>query len=464
MIHFFDKYLIGIISGPISIPCLLAGSRAIGRSAIHTNQQKKIKFCLKPFIFTLILLSGTLKNVSAQPVYDFPYAVPQYDFINYNIDRLNFPSDSAYMTGFYEKLDKLIFDGVGKINIIHIGGSHVQADIVSGRLRERLATFHPGNKGSRGLIFPYKVAGTNNPGNYFVSYTGKFTTCKNVTYRATCELGLTGMSITTYDTSSTISIALKKENYPAYDFNRIRIFHKADSTQFKVKLGYLDSTQYTVQYDYVKGITDIYLKTYASDLKIQFIKTNPGQWFYTMYGIQLENDDAGITYHSIGVNGAGTYSYLKCTLFEQHMAEIKPDLVILGLGINDAAGSSFDANAFELNYEKIIEKIHKASPNAAIIFITNNDSYRKYRRRYSVNYNGAIVRERMYSLATKYNLAVWDFFTIMGGLGSMATWQKNSLAQSDKVHFTSAGYKLMGDLLFNAILKSYESHINAKYH
>ena len=415
------------------------------------------------YIWICIITGGIINSIKAQPVYDFPYVVPQYEFINYGINKLSFPADSVYMDKFYNKMDQLIFDGVGKINIIHIGGSHVQADIVSGRLRERLATFYPGNKGSRGLIFPYKVAGTNNPGNYFVTHTGKWEACKNVGYKSTCELGLTGMSITTKDTSSSISISLKKENYPAYDFNRIRIFHKADSNQFKVKLGWLDSTQYEVKYDFAMGITDIYLKTYTADIQILFEKTNPSQWFYTLYGIQLENDDAGITYHSIGVNGAGTYSYLKCALFEQHMAEIKPDLVILGIGINDAAGSSFDAGTFELNYEKILEKIHRASPNAAVIFITNNDSYRKYRRKYYVNYNATAVRERMFSLATKYNLAVWDFFSIMGGIGSMATWQKNSLSQSDRVHFTSAGYKLMGDLLFNAILRSYENHMNAKY-
>ncbi len=145
------------------------------------------------------------------------------------------------------------------------------------------------------------------------------------------------------------------------------------------------------------------------------------------------------------------------------MAEIKPDLVILGIGINDAAGSGFDANTFELNYEKIIEKIHRASPKSAVIFITNNDSFRKHRRRYYVNYNATAVRERMFSLATRYNLTVWDFFSIMGGLGSMATWQQNGLSQKDRVHFTSSGYKLMGDLMFNAILKSYETHINNKY-
>lgn len=418
------------------------------------------KLCF--IIICLGILVGS-QSLKSQPIYDFPYVVDQYDFISYKDNVLSFPGDSSKMDKFFDKMDKLMFHGKGKINIVHFGGSHVQADIVSGRLRQRLATFYPGNKGSRGLIFPFKVAKTNNPYNYFVTYTGKWTACKNVSYKATCELGVTGMSITTQDTTASISISLKKENYPAYDFNRIRLFHRADSNQYNVKLGYLDPDQYEVKYDYEKGITDIYLKKYQNDLTIQFKKVRNGQWFYTLYGIQLENDDPGITYHSIGVNGAGTYSYLKCTLFEEHLKEVKPDLVIFGIGINDAAGSKFDGSVFQLNYQKLLDKVEHANPGAAVILITNNDSYRRRRRRYYVNYNATVVKERMYMVAKENNQTVWDFFTVMGGIGSMATWQKNKLGKKDRIHFTSAGYIVMGDLMFNAILRSYEHHMDRKY-
>ena len=43
----------------------------------------------------------------------------------------------------------------------------------------------------------------------------------------------------------------------------------------------------------------------------------------------------------------------------------------------------------------------------------------------------------------------------MGGLKSMEKWQKAGLAQKDKVHFTRAGYRLMGDLLFEALQKEF---------
>lgn len=103
-------------------------------------------------------------------------------------------------------------------------GSHVQADVISGRIRERLQTFYPGNKGSRGLLFPYKVARTNNPYNYFVSYSGDWDYAKNVQRSPAVELGLTGMAVTTRDSAAAIRIRLASERAPANDFNFIRLF------------------------------------------------------------------------------------------------------------------------------------------------------------------------------------------------------------------------------------------------
>ena len=43
----------------------------------------------------------------------------------------------------------------------------------------------------------------------------------------------------------------------------------------------------------------------------------------------------------------------------------------------------------------------------------------------------------------------------MGGYGSMQDWTAAGLGQSDKIHFTPEGYRLLGDLLFNAIMDCY---------
>ena len=158
-------------------------------------------------------------------------------------------------------------------------------------------------------------------------------------------------------------------------------------------------------------------------------------------------------------------SYLRCDDFERDLALIQPDLVILGIGINDAIDKDFNANTFKQNYRELISIILDVNPDCALLFVTNNDSYksRKKRRRriYEVNPNGKVVEKAFMDLAKEYNAAVWDQFDIMGGMCSMKKWQNEGLAQRDKVHFTKDGYILMGDLLFNALIERYIEHTEA---
>jgi lysophospholipase L1-like esterase len=404
-----------------------------------------------------------LNNVQFSNAQDYPYSTKQYDFIQYERNKLWMPEDSQSFIGFYKKLDKLMFEGEGKINLIHIGGSHVQADIVSNRVRERLSTFHPGNKGSRGLLFPFRVAGTNNPYNYTVNYTGNWENCKNTQHNIPCELGLTGISVTTYDSLSSITISFDSHVAKSYNFNKLRIYHALSSDLFSIIPIGIDSTKYTVVTDTSKGITELFFHSSHTQMGVQFVKKDSTQRHFVLYGMQFENDESGITYHSIGVNGASTHSYLRCSLFDEHMAEIKPDMVIMGIGINDASGKDFDVSVFESNYRKLIASIRTVSPDVAIILITNNDSFRKSRRKYYVNKNGDVVKDAMYRLSTELNVAVWDFYNIMGAQSSMDTWYKNGLAQRDRVHFTSSGYKIMGDLLSESILRGLENYLKRNY-
>jgi hypothetical protein len=55
-------------------------------------------------------------------------------------------------------------------------------------------------------------------------------------------------------------------------------------------------------------------------------------------------------------------------------------------------------------------------------------------------------------------LAVWDLFEIMGGYKSMMKWYKAKLAARDKVHFAPKGYRILSDLMFEALMNSYNSN------
>src|SRR6056297_2082300 len=93
---------------------------------------------------------------------DYPYEIDKYPFINYNKNRLIGNADLPGFNVFFSQWKSLILNGDKKIEILHIGDSHIQADFFTGRIRSRLQEFFPGSIGARGIIFPYNLAATNN--------------------------------------------------------------------------------------------------------------------------------------------------------------------------------------------------------------------------------------------------------------------------------------------------------------
>ncbi len=406
----------------------------------------------------LFLCFGIYYTLFSQAVFK---EIPEYPFINMSLNKLSFPNDTNAFKPLFNKMDALIFQGKGNINIIHFGGSHIQADIFSNQMRKNLLTFHPGIVAGRGVIFPYSAAATNNPYNYKTTFRGKWIPTRNIHREILNSLGMTGIAISSSDSSAEISIKIRNnDNEPFYDFSRIRVIGHSDSNSIEPILK-IDSIFYLNSiFDSTTSSYLFNLNTYTDSLTLCFQSNDTLHNPFTLSAIILENDFPGITYSSVGVNGASVPSYLKCVNFERDLNLIKPDLIIFSIGINDAAGDNFDPNQFKNNYTQLIHRIKNVSPDCAILFTTNNDSYKRSRRKYYVNKNGLISQKAFFELAQQHNAAVWDFFSIMGGLKSMAEWEKAGLATRDKIHFKAEGYKLMGDLLYNAFITEYLKHLS----
>ena len=386
---------------------------------------------------------------------EYPFQLSYYNVVQYDSNKLKFPAQRTNFEIFYNKFENLINNGDSQINIVQYGGSHIQADVFSGECRKRFQFFEGGLNAGRGFIYPYRLAHTNTPYGYYFRYTGNWETCRNVQRKKTCDLGMAGISSTTTDSLSSLTLLIEPENDLDYSFNQIKIYHTIDSTSFTIRI---DSNLVDSQQTFVEdGYTQFYFNKYIDSLCIEFVQMDSTQSFFQLFGMNIANEDPGIIYHNLGINGAATTSFLRCNRMEQDLKTIRPDLVIFGIGINDAYGRNFSQRNYEKHYDTLVERVLAANPNAAIIFATNNDSY--IHKRY-VNRNGIKVQESMYRLAKKYNAAVWDMFEIMGGLNSVVGWQKNYLARRDKVHFTRTGYILLGDLLFDAIIKDYGMFIS----
>jgi lysophospholipase L1-like esterase len=416
---------------------------------------------MKRNLFSLIFIIN-LFHLSAQ---DLQVDISKYSWIKYNSNRIQVPGkDSTRLNAFFQRFDSLSLHGEGKINIMHIGGSHVQADIFSNQVRRNLDRINGDLRPPRGYIFPFRVARTNNPYNYTVQYKGNWESARNVQRNRTIPLGFGGIAVYTNDPEAEITVRLNTDEFDKrWDFNELKLigYTIGDIENVRPVLIYNDSIWIEAEYDYFSRIYLFSLPELTDSFTVRFIQENAIPQTFILKGFIPDKDEKGIVYHAIGVNGASVPSYLESENFEDELSLIAPDLVIFGIGINDAASQNFTENSFIDNYNELIQKIKRVSPDCAFVFITNNDSFRRIARgRYSVNRNGLIAQKALFYLAEQHQGGVWDLFTIMGGLSSMQRWERAGLAKVDKVHFTNEGYLLLGDLLYNALIEYFLSNTN----
>lgn len=382
-----------------------------------------------------------------------------YPFIVDSMNVIKIPNGkSERLSSFYEKMNLLFRGGEEQISVLHIGGSHVQADMFSHQVRSHFDTLITDYHTSRGIVFPYETAKTNNPYNYKVSHTGKWVSSRNVRENRVAQLGVSGIAVTT-DTISTISVNLDPdEERHRWKFTRLTLMGYGDSP-LVVPLLHVGDTVLKASFDSTTCSYLFKVSRPAESFMLEISQNDTVMHSFTVNGFIPENDEPGIVYHAIGVNGASVPSYLSCEMFERQLALIQPDMVIFAIGINDAVPENFSDSVFIANYDSLIAKIEHVVPHCAYIFITNNDSFRKIKNGkksyYEVNKNGLRVQRDFYELARKHDGGVWDMFAIMGGLSSMRQWEVMGLAQKDKIHFTRKGYKLMGDMMYRAIIDSY---------
>jgi lysophospholipase L1-like esterase len=350
-----------------------------------------------------------------------------------------------------ELFNKVLTEKKGQVRFLHLGDSHIQADFMTNEIRTRLQNLFGGQKGARGLVFPFKVARTNNPRNYSFSYTGVWKSCRNVARKKGCELGVCGMMVSTNQAASLTFANNPKYHQPS--FNRIRIYHLNKGFQLKLD----DNIEKERITDSLVGYTDFILNDYCQKFTLRLKSETSRPKNFELYGISLESDSAGVVYEAEGVNGAGVSSFLGCSLLDQQLTAQNPDFVVISLGTNDAYYYKYNDSIFYGQYSRLISRIRKALPDAAIILTTPPDHYLQ-RKKPNARVEGLCTM--VYKLANEQQCAVWDLFSIMGGLGSVKDWQKNNLAGSDKIHFTQPGYFLQGKLFFDALMKAFRQENN----
>ena len=425
----------------------------------HTQTYRLRRLHLLQSVY-LIICMLSLQSCTAQidKSKEVHYTVNKYPFIHPERNEI---IHAEVMDSFFEQLYQLRSKQPLRVSILQIGDSHIQADFLSSAVRTDFQT-NFGNAG-RGLVVPLHVAGTNESFNYRITSNVVCTSKRCVFVNDPMPIGIGGVTIRSFSDNTTFRIKAFNTPPQDYAFNKLTLFYQKDSSAFDFDIldtagRIIGSIDQNIE-DHNPYFTEARLPAYTNDITLRVKKLSNTQNETTVYGLNLENDSSGVLYHSVGVNGAEAFQYIRAQFFAEQTNGLYPSLIIISLGTNEAQRLPFDKDGTILKLDSLISALRLYNPQAAILLTTPSDSY--YRKKY-YNSSLASLHTGMVEYAKEHHVAIWDLYSIGGGYKSCYQWKRYGLMRPDGIHFDRKGYEFQGNLMYEAIIKAYNKYIETK--
>ncbi|WP_343695519.1 GDSL-type esterase/lipase family protein [Flavobacterium sp.] len=418
--------------------------------------------------------------------------------------------NAKVLESLFKKLKDNESDNNQKINIVHIGDSHIQGDLMTNKIRKILQQKF-GNAG-RGLVFPYQLAKTNGSYNERFRCNRVWESYRNIYPVRNYPIGLSGMALWRDNGGFLVELNVKD---PSYKFNSIKIItpknenmfdlSTASQTKFietserkvishKIKKGEAISViadKYNVSIAEIKRAnnlksnniragrilkiptnetqqrniktsefvslnleSDSYCHYYNSEKALEKIYLIPNKTAskFELNGIVLEKNAPGIIYSGIGVNGAKYSDYNKYPLFFEQLNALHPDVLIFSLGTNESY-EKLEGGNYIKQLREFINNIKAQNVKAPIIVMTPPPSLLRKKPNTYIQEYAKLINE----IAETEGFAVWDLYDEFGGMSGIRQLKSQGLIGPDWVHYSKKGYEKQGSLFAEAFLKAYDN-------
>ena len=274
------------------------------------------------------------------------------------------------------------------------------------------------------------------------------------------ELGLGGVAFYGNGAGKYAHFAPASEGSIGRKFSHLEVYYlqQPNGGQFSLAVDDQDSQVVSTAADQeTSGFAQI--KTSAATGSFS-VKTLGGE--VRLFGAVLENDDPGVVYDSLGVNGA--FAGLLATAMNEHhwteqLQHRNSNLVILNYGTNESEYASDDQmQRYEKELREVVRRVRTALPSASILIVSPMDRGKRAP-------GGKVVTlpsipkivEMQRRVARETHCAFLNMFAAMGGEGTMARWHegKKHLVGADLTHPNAPGAQTVGTLLYMALMESY---------
>jgi len=374
-----------------------------------------------------------------------------------------FQSSYDPLLPFFRQMDALRAGRQQHVRIIQLGDSHTAADFLTGELRDRFqAKFGNAGIGARAAGLPYQGIRKR---DMLISQAGRWQYHNSLTDHAFTDYGISGF--TAVSASPDASLTLTVTDPAGFDTGFVDFVRRPAGGTLAL---YLDDQ--LIQSVSVAGTAGTVGRAAVAA---------PAGGAHTLRvvadrrGIELlswdtERNEAGILLDSFGVVSAtaGLIDNWHDTLVRQELALLRPALIILAYGTNEGAETKFDDAAYRNDFAGILDKLHHWSASSAILVAGPTDGSRPPK--------GCAagcpwltlpaldaVRRLQFDLATSHQAAFWNGAETQKRSGGINAWVNTSppLARPDHIHFTPAGYAVLGADLYRWLIDGLSDYIRA---
>ena len=184
-----------------------------------------------------------------------------------------------------------------------------------------------------------------------------------------------------------------------------------------------------------------------------------------LFGVALGQGSKGVTYDSIGLNGASTTVMSRAFNPEnwgEALRHRQPDLVIINYGTNESGFMSFVEKQYEPELRRAIARVRVALPEASILVMSPMDRGTRGDGGEVATMPAipkiAAIQQRV---AHETGCGFFNTYQAMGGDGTMARWytRRPQMVAADLIHPSPQGARIVAETLTGQLLIGYERYL-----
>jgi lysophospholipase L1-like esterase len=243
--------------------------------------------------------------------------------------------------------------------------------------------------------------------------------------------------------------------------SRFQVFHQRYVRGGKLRIS-IDGDEERIIETRAEVTSDEVLTYDVPDGHHQFKVRSGGGGQPRLYGVVLEREGPGVVYDSMGMVGARAQRMLniEASHLGRQLGFRGLDLLILGFGGNEA-DDRVAPRPYQETFQRVIRHFRQSRPEMSCLVFAPLDQGMRARGGIRTMPSVPIIVEAQRAAALAEGCAFYNNFEAMGGLGAMGRWNRSRprLGLGDLRHATPAGYEILGNLFFKALMAEFARYL-----